>query len=86
MLKEFQALPTEARAREMKDRDYLWCLVQMILDREEQLDRLCPECRARAREERCPSCGRPAGQWGEGAVNPAFDPGRFEKLKGGGGE
>ena len=50
MLKEFQALPTEARAREMKDRDYLWCLVQMILDREEQLDRLCPECRVRARE------------------------------------
>ena len=70
----------------MKDRDYLWCLVQMILDREEQLDRLCPECRVRAREERCPSCGRPAGQWGEGAVYPAFDPGRFEKLKGGGGE
>ena len=48
--------------------------------------RLCPECRERAQEERCPSCGRPASQWGEGAVNPAFDPGRFEKLKGGGGE
>ena len=84
MLKAFQALPTERRAREMKDRDYLWCLVQMLLDREEELDRLCPECRSRAEEERCPSCGRPVPQWGEGAANPAFDPRRFEELKGGG--
>ena len=83
MLREFGALPTEARAREMKDRDYLWCLVNQLLDREEALSRLCPECRARAEEERCPACGRTRGAWGEGAVNAAFDRARFERMRGG---
>lgn len=85
MLKQFHALPTEERARDMKERDYLWCLVHTLLDREEELERLCPECRTETEQESCPRCGRPAAQWGEGASNPAFDPGRFEALKGGGG-
>lgn len=85
MLREFQALPTEPRARGMKDRDYLWCLLHSILDREEELERLCPECRARAEERHCPACGRPAAAWAEGAANAAFDAARFETLKGGGG-
>lgn len=83
MLRDFSALPTEPRAREMKDRDYLWCLVHQLLDREEELDRLCPECRARAEEERCPVCGRTRGSCGEGAVNTAFDQDRFERMRGG---
>lgn len=46
------------------------------------LDRLCPECRARALEERCPVCGREkTGR--EEIVNPAFDDRRFLELKGG---
>ena len=46
------------------------------------LDRLCPECRARALEERCPVCGQ--GKTGsEEIVNPAFDDRRFLELKGG---
>ena len=46
------------------------------------LDRLCPECRARALEERCPVCGREkTGR--EEIVNPAFDPNRFAELRGG---
>lgn len=85
MLRDFGALPTEARAREMKNRDYLWCLVHQLLDREEELSRLCPDCRARAEERHCPVCGRAAEDWGEGEVNPAFDQSRFEQLKGGGG-
>ena len=85
MLKAFGALPTEARAREMKNRDYLWCLVHEVLDREEALARLCPACRARAEEKRCPVCGQPAADWGEGAENPAFDWARFAELKGGAG-
>jgi len=67
----------------MKDRDYLWCLVQMLLDREEELERLCPECRAQGLEERCPVCGKPSSSWGEGGSNPAFDLEHFESLKGG---
>lgn len=85
MLSRFGALPTEQRAREMKDRDYLWCLVQAMLDREEALDRLCPECRGRAEEVCCPVCGKPASRWADGAVNTTFDPARFEKMAGGGG-
>ncbi len=47
------------------------------------LDQLCPDCRSRALEERCPACGREqAGR--EAAANPAFDPGRFLEMKGGG--
>ena len=83
MLREFGALPTEPRVREMKDRDYLWCLAHRLLDREEELDRLCPECRTRAEERRCPVCGRTQGDWGEGAVNSAFDQVRFQQLRGG---
>jgi len=81
VLKAFHALPTEGRAREMKDRDYLWCLVQQMLDREEELERLCPECRSGAGQVCCPACGQPSSLWGEGEENPAFDKERFERLK-----
>ena len=81
VLRQFHALPAEERARAMKGRDYLWCLANTLLDREEELDRLCPACRARALEERCPACGRPGGE----EENASFDLSRFEELKGGGG-
>ena len=80
VLREFHALPTERRAREMKDRDYLWCLANGLLDREEQLERLCPDCRVRAEQARCPVCGRPEAP-GEGGSNPAFDLAQFQRLK-----
>ena len=85
MLKAFHALPSEARAQNMKQRDYLWCLVHQLLDQEEELNRLCPACRARAEEKHCPVCGSSVEEWGEGAANPSFDQKRFEELKGGGG-
>ena len=65
----------------MTDRDYLWCALNLALDREEELDRLCPACRERAEEELCPVCGAPRG---ERAVNEGFDWERYEELKGGG--
>lgn len=85
VLRQFHALPAEDRARAMKERDYLWCLANTLLDREEELGRLCPTCQARVQEERCALCGRPAGEWGEETDNAAFDDSRFEELKGGGG-
>ena len=42
MLKQFGALPTEERAKQMRDSDYLWCLVNGLLDREEELERVLP--------------------------------------------
>ena len=41
----------------MKRRDYLWCALNLLLDHEEELGRLCPSCRAQAEEGRCPVCG-----------------------------
>ncbi len=69
----------------MKNRDYLWCLANEVLDGEEQLARLCPACRSRALEEHCPVCGRPGEKAGESMENPCFDQARFEQLKGGSG-
>ena len=79
VLRQFGALPTEGRARAMRDRDYLWCLANGLLDREEELERLCPSCRARALEGRCPACGQSLPE--EETGNPAFDLERFEALK-----
>ncbi len=79
MLKAFGALPTEARAREMKARDYLWCAANLLLDGEEELARLCPACREEAEEERCPVCGARRPDWGE---NPGFDAERFREMGG----
>ena len=69
----------------MKDRDFLWCLVHGLLDREEALEGLCPTCRSQAGEEKeaCPVCGRPRSSWGEGAVNSGFDEERFQTMRGG---
>lgn len=81
MLSAFHALPTEQRARDMKGRDYLWCLSNLLLDKEEQLEQLCPSCRAQAMQERCVVCGQDLTLWGEGMENSTFDQKRFEELK-----
>ena len=80
VLRQFGALPTEERAREMTDGDYLWCAVNLLLDEEEEAARLCPVCREEAQRERCPVCGRETGQVSRGE-NPAFDWARFERMK-----
>lgn len=63
----------------MTDRDYLWCALNLALDREEELERLCPACRGRADEEICPVCGESTESWG---YSSGFDMDRFERLKG----
>ena len=83
MLRAFRALPTEERVRSMKGRDYLWCLANLLLDGQEELERLCPQCRQRAQEDLCPVCGRSRSGWSQGS-NPAFDWERFERLRQGG--
>ena len=64
----------------MRERDYVWCVANLLLDREEKLDALCPACRARAEAQACPVCGA-AKESGEGGVNPSFDKERFERMK-----
>ncbi|MEG0765191.1 MAG: molybdopterin oxidoreductase [Pseudoflavonifractor sp.] len=63
----------------MKDRDYLWCAMNLLLDDEEALAALCPDCRAEAERGVCPACGRGLAE-AEGMENAAFDPERYGRL------
>lgn len=80
VLKTFGVLPNEARAREMLDREFLWCGLHLLLDEEERLSRLCPSCRSQAESPHCPSCGTPTCDMGCG-MNTGFDLERFERMK-----
>lgn len=64
----------------MKDRDVLWCALNLMLDDEQELAGLCPACRERAMEERCAGCGAPLALT-EGTINGSFDEARFQRLK-----
>lgn len=64
----------------MKDRDFLWCALNLMLDDKEELAQLCPTCREQAMEERCPVCGIPMSVT-DGSVNASFDETRFQQLK-----
>ena len=64
----------------MTHRDYLWCVLNLMLDDEEALDALCPSCRAQAEEARCLCCGAPLDGVSVGQ-NASFDEERFERLK-----
>ena len=66
----------------MTHRDYLWCAVNLAMDGEEELERLCPSCRMEAEENRCPVCGAAVEDCGE---NLGFDRKRFLEMGGGGG-
>lgn len=80
MLKQFRVLPGEARAKEMTEREYLYCLLQQWLDEEEKLERLCPTCRAQAGEKRCICCGAPLSE-SSGMENASFDMERYCRMK-----
>ena len=80
MLRYAGALPSEKRAQEMTDADYLYCLVHEMLDREEALERMCPACRRRAEEARCSICGELLTDTA-GEDNAGFDMARFIRMK-----
>ena len=65
----------------MTDSDYLYCLLHQWLDREEELEALCPSCREKAMERRCPVCGARTEDTVTGS-NQSFDMERFRRLKG----
>lgn len=79
VLRAFGVLPSEARAKEMTNGDYLYCVMNLALDEEQELRQMCPECRAEAEKNTCLCCGAPLGE-----ENPNFDEARFEELKRGG--
>lgn len=82
VLKTFGVLPTEKRARTMTEGDYLYCAMQLMLDGEEEKNKLCPSCRQQLETHRCIRCG--GTMEGEFGGNPQFDLSRFEEMKGNG--
>jgi hypothetical protein len=80
VLRAFRALPSEERVQRMRQRDYLYCALNLLLDQEEGLDALCPSCRQQAEVRRCPCCGTPLEDT-SGGENPSFDFDQFLKLK-----
>ena len=82
VLKCFGALPTEERAKAMREEDYLWCAVNLLLDEEEVARQLCPQCREAAERARCPVCGRETGEMVR-EENPTFDWARLRKRRSG---
>ena len=63
----------------MTDGDYLYCILHLLLDQEEQLDQLCPACRRAAEEKHGPGCGAALRAW-QGAENSTIDSERFQAL------
>lgn len=61
---------------QLTDRDLCGMLLQLTLDSEEELARLCPSCKRELLSGGCPVCGATA--FGE---DPNFDIERFEELK-----
>lgn len=67
---------TPQQALGLNRSDYLYCLAQLELDGQAELDGLCPACRDRAGADRCSCCGAALP-----CINPAFDEARYEELK-----
>lgn len=64
----------------MKDRDFLWCALNLLLDDEEALAEFCPECRQAAERGVCTACGKETGH-ATAEENAGFDRLRYERLK-----
>jgi hypothetical protein len=61
----------------MTEGQWIWMMIHMSLDNEEQLEKICKPCQEKAKEDRCTSCNTLL----DIEVNPNFDESLFEKLK-----
>lgn len=65
----------------MTDGQWLWLFVNQIIDNEEHLEKMCPECRDEvASDKKCIRCGKVLTSSHDSFINPNFDSSRFEKL------
>ncbi|MEG2958927.1 MAG: hypothetical protein RR828_04245 [Oscillospiraceae bacterium] len=80
VLRSFGVLPSEERGKNMTERDYLYCALNLLLDDEEELAALCPTCRMKAEEARCPACGVLTSDTAAGK-NSGFDAERYQRMK-----
>ena len=65
----------------MTDGQWLWLFVNQIIDNEEHLEKMCPECRDEATStHKCIRCGKVLTKKEDVFVNPNFDADKFERL------
>lgn len=54
--------------------------LHMVLDHEEQLEKMCPKCRKESEKDGCIRCGKESKQISAG-TNKGFDREKFERMK-----
>lgn len=67
----------------MTDGQWLWLFVNQIIDNEEHLEKMCPECRDEVTsEKKCVRCGKvlATNKGYDSFINPNFDSSKFEEL------
>lgn len=65
----------------MTDGQWLWLFVNQIIDNEEHLEKMCPDCRNEVTSTRkCIKCGKVLAKDEDRFINPNFDASRFERL------
>lgn len=66
----------------MTDEQWLWLYANMLLDRDIELEGMCPQCRDEVTSaNKCHRCGKSLSHV-ESGINPNFDRDRFDKLSG----
>lgn len=70
----------------MTDEQWLWLFVNQLIDNEEHLEKMCPECRDEATSNnKCIRCGKVLTKKEDIFINPNFDADRFKRLSHGDG-
>lgn len=65
----------------MTDGQWLWLFANQLIDNEEHLEKMCPECRNEATStNKCIRCGKVLTKDEDRFINPNFDASRFERL------
>lgn len=65
----------------MTDGQWLWLFVNQLIDNEEHLEKMCPDCRNEATStNKCIRCGKVLAKDEDRFINPNFDAHRFEAL------
>lgn len=65
----------------MTDGQWLWLFVNQIIDNEEHLEKMCPDCRNEVTStHKCIRCGKVLTKDEDRFINPNFDASRFERL------
>jgi succinate dehydrogenase/fumarate reductase-like Fe-S protein len=69
----------------MTDGQWLWLFVNQLIDNEEHLEKMCPDCRNEVTStSKCIRCGKVLSNNENTFINPNFDASRFERLSQGG--